>query len=58
MPNDIAVGDRIEHNLLPGFQMKVLDIEPCEPPDHDSYKIVDPEGSEDWLCGHEVRKAD
>lgn len=57
----IKVGDKIEHKLVPGFQMGVLAIEPCpqNPPlggPHDSYRIIDPEGHEDWLCAHDVRK--
>ena len=60
----IKVGDKIEHRLMPGFAMEVLAIEPCpqtpprpdHPEEHDSYKIVDPEGNEDWLCAHDVRK--
>ena len=57
--SSIAVGDRIEHKLLPGFQMEVLEIEPCDTtttPPHDQYRLVDPEGREDWLCGHDVRR--
>ena len=59
----IKVGDRIEHVLVPGFAMTVLAVEPCKPPEdhggasvHDQYKVIDPEGCEDWLCAHDVRK--
>jgi hypothetical protein len=58
----IKVGDKIEHRLVPGFAMTVLAVEPCDPSEdhggasvHDSYKIIDPEGHEDWLCAHDVR---
>lgn len=55
----IAVGDTVEHNLLPGFPMEVLDTKACEtdsarPETHLAYRVVDPEGNEDWLCGHDV----
>jgi hypothetical protein len=55
----IKIGDKIEHNLMPGFEMKVLDIEPCDPDcsgdSHSCYKVIDPEGKEDWLCEHDVK---
>lgn len=50
------VGDRIEHHLMPGFWMTVLDVKDCETPDHRSYKIIDFAGSEDWLCAYDVRR--
>jgi len=65
MTNDsaspIRVGDFIEYKLMPGFRMEVLEVAPCEPspvrPEpHDQYKVIDPEGNEDWLCAHDVRK--
>ncbi len=36
-----------------------LDTEPCEtdsarPETHDQYKVIDPEGNEDWLCAYDV----
>lgn len=53
-------GDRIEHVLMPGFVMTVLDTRACEtdfarPEPHLAYKIRDPENNEDWLCAHDVR---
>lgn len=57
MPEQYHVGDRIEHVLVPGFVMPVLDTRPCETPDHLAYKVIDPEGAEDWLCAHDVRAA-
>ena len=58
MAEPIKVGDRIAHKLLRGFSMEVLAVEPCEvaagQEPHDSYKIIDPEGAEDWLCAHDV----
>jgi hypothetical protein len=50
---------KIEYKHFPGFVMEVLEQEPCQGDegvegDHPSYRIVDPEGAEDWLCGHDV----
>ncbi len=42
MPEQYHHGDRIEHVLVPGFVMQVLDTRPCETPDHLAYKILDP----------------
>ena len=57
----IAVGETIEFDLMPGFPMEVLDTKDCEtdsarPEPHLTYKVVDPEGNEDWLCGHDVHR--
>lgn len=54
-------GDRIEHKLMPGFPMEVLEVARCEtdsarPEAHDQYKITDPDGNEDWLCAYDVRR--
>lgn len=61
MPEQIEVGDVIRHKLVPQFHMPVLAVEPCvgERADfpgveHQSYKVIDPEGNEDWLCGLDV----
>lgn len=59
MSAQIAAGDTIEYNLMPGFRMQVLDVQDCEedwsrPGPHKRYKVVDPVGNEDWLCGHDV----
>jgi len=55
-------GDEIEHNLMPGFVMRVQAAAGCEidgarPEPHQQYKITDPEGNEDWLCAYDVRRA-
>lgn len=57
----MRIGDSIEFLLMPGVPMTVLAIEPCpqNPPrggPHESYKVVDPEGREDWVCEHDVRR--
>ncbi len=56
----IAVGDRIAHNLVPDFVMEVLEAQPCEQGTgaHSSYRIIDPEGQEDWLCEYDVHKVE
>jgi len=51
-----AVGQLIEYRHLPGFRMKVLRVKPCDAEFsgndvHVKYKIRDPEGKIDWLCG-------
>jgi hypothetical protein len=57
-------GQMIEHKLMPGFPMSVLDTERCETDPaagrgetHDQYKIIDPDGNTDWLCAYDVRMA-
>ena len=54
MSDKIAIGSKIEHNDMPGFVMDVLEIKPCEGDDCESYRIIDPEGNEDWLCSRDV----
>ena len=59
-PHQAAVGDRIEHELMPGFGMTVEAARPCEtdvtrPVPHQQYKITDPDGNEDWLCAYDVQ---
>ena len=54
-------GDIIEHRLMPGFTMPVLETRECEtdgnrPEPHLAYKVTDPEGNEDWLCAMDVQK--
>lgn len=56
------IGDRIEHNLMPGFVMTVQATDKCEtdsarPEDHLMYQVTDPEGNTDWLCAYDVRRA-
>ena len=57
-----AVGDIIEHELMPGFRMQVQAVADCdtdwnrsEP--HLKYTITDPAGNQDDLCAYDVRKA-
>jgi|HubBroStandDraft_4_1064222.scaffolds.fasta_scaffold538057_4 hypothetical protein len=54
-------GDIIEHRLMPGFTMPVLETRECEtdsnrPEPHLAYKVEDPEGNEDWLCAYDVQR--
>jgi hypothetical protein len=59
------VGDKIEHTLMPSGMfppMPVLETRECEtdfarPEPHLAYRVIDPEGNEDWLCGYEARRA-
>jgi hypothetical protein len=51
---------RIEHQYMPGFVMPVLGHRDCEtdgtrPEPHVAFKVVDPEGNEDWVCAYDVR---
>ena len=51
---------QIEHLLMPGFTMDVLGEEPCEvdasrPTPHQRYRVIDPEGNEDWVCAYDAR---
>lgn len=60
-PAEAIIGDRIEHELVPGFTMLVEESEPCEtdcarPELHRQYQVTDPEGNTDWLCAYDVRK--
>lgn len=60
-PTQADIGDVIEHTLMPGFSMVVQQAQTCEldfarPEPHLRYRIVDPEGNEDWLCAYDVRK--
>jgi hypothetical protein len=67
MPNPLpvfAVGDRIEHDLVPGFPMTVLGTRECEadpgigrPAGHLAYQVLDPEANADWLCAYDVHAA-
>jgi hypothetical protein len=54
-------GDVIEHRLMPGFTMTVLDTRECEtdatrPEAHPAYQVKDPEGNDDWLCAMDVQR--
>ena len=60
-PATATIGDRIEHELMPGFTMTVEDAKPCETDSnrsepHLQYQITDPVGNTDWLCAYDVRK--
>jgi hypothetical protein len=44
-----AIGDTVEHRLMPGFRMPVQDRKPCEPypvhpAEHPQYLVQDPRG--------------
>ena len=59
--DQFKTGDVIEHRLMPGFTMPVLDTRECEidgnrPAPHLAYKIEGPDGNEDWLCAWDVQK--
>jgi hypothetical protein len=61
MPTNVKPGARIEHTLMPGFTMTVLDAKPCEtdgtrPEPHQQYQVTDPDGNRDWLCAYDVRE--
>jgi hypothetical protein len=56
---DVRAGDRVEHDLMPGFVMQVREVKACEtdgarPEAHGQYLVIDPEGNDDWLCGYDV----
>ena len=62
---DYKVGDRITflpaQGMLP--PMTILDAKPCEtdyarPLAHQQYKVIDPEGNEDWICGYDAGEPD
>lgn len=60
-PAVAAVGDKIEHELMPGFVMTVEDTVDCETDSnrsepHRMYKIKDPVGNEDWLRAYDCVK--
>jgi len=63
-PPRFSAGDRIEfipaHGMLP--PITVLDVKKCEtdygrPEPHRQYKVTDPEGNEDWVCGYDAKAA-
>jgi hypothetical protein len=61
-PAEAKTGDRIEHELMPGFVMTVENAQPCETDGtrnepHQRYQITDPDGNTDWLCAYDVQKA-
>ena len=48
--DQFKTGDTIEHRLMPGFTMPVLDTRDCEidgnrPESHLAYKVEDPDGN-------------
>ncbi len=60
-PATAATGDKIVHDLMPGFVMTVQEVRACEQSGnryfpHSQYRITDPEGQEDWLCAFDVTK--
>jgi hypothetical protein len=59
---NLGPGDKIEHNLMPGFVMVIEGMDSCEidgarPEPHMKYKVHDPEGNVDWLCAYDVSRA-
>jgi hypothetical protein len=59
---NLKVGDRIEHDLMPGFAMEIHAVRDCETDGnrdqpHDAYQITDPGGNADWLCSFDVHEA-
>jgi hypothetical protein len=59
---DLGLGDKIEHDLMPGFVMAIKGVGTCETDGarsepHARYKITDPGGNEDWLCAYDVHPA-
>lgn len=50
---------KIEFKSYPGFVMQVLEEKSCDGDDnaeeHPAYKVVDPEGTEDWVCSRDVQ---
>jgi hypothetical protein len=63
-PHRFAVGDRVSfipaQGMLP--PMTVLEVKDCEtdysrPEPHAQYKVIDPEGVEDWICGYDAAGA-
>ena len=53
--DQFKAGDIIEHRLMPGFPMPVLETRDCEtdgnrPEPHLAYKVTDPEGNR-WSFG-------
>jgi hypothetical protein len=60
-PATADIGDRIAHDLLPGFVMTINDSKPCEtdgarPVPHEQYHVTDPEGAGDWLCAYDIHR--
>ena len=64
-PGRLQCGDKINHKLIPlGVfpPMTILDVKDCEtdaarPEPHSQYQVIDPEGSEDWVCAYDVWQA-
>jgi hypothetical protein len=58
---NIDPGDKIAHDLMPGFPMKVLAVRPCETSTgreqlHEQFEVTDPEGRPDWVCAYDVHR--
>ena len=59
--DQFKAGDIIEHRLMPGFTMPVLEARECETDanrsePHLAYRVTDPDGNDDWLCAMDVQK--
>lgn len=60
--DNYKVGDTIAHTLMPVevWSGRVLETQDCEtdsarPEPHLMYRVIDPSGQEDWLCGYEAQ---
>jgi hypothetical protein len=63
-PRRYEAGDRILFIPAGGMfpPMKILEVKDCEtdyarPEPHAQYKVIDPEGNEDWVCGYDAAGA-
>jgi hypothetical protein len=63
-PQRYKSGDRITFLPAAGMfpPMTILDVKDCEtdyarPEPHSQYKVIDPEGNEDWICGYDAAGA-
>jgi hypothetical protein len=63
-PRQFTAGDHMifipAQGMLP--PMTVLDVKDCEtdysrPEPHSQYKVIDPDGNEDWICGYDAAAA-
>jgi hypothetical protein len=58
----LGLGDKIVHDLVPGFVMEIRGVRSCQadgarPVEHAAFKVTDPGGNEDWLCAYDVHAA-
>ena len=64
-PEQFSAGDWIEFLPAQGMfpKMQILEVKDCEtdsarPEPHSQYKVIDPEGNEDWICGYDAARGD